>query len=150
MRGFTQRYNLSHKKDILQSLKPKTFFFLKIIKTNHVHAKRKIEHVGSPQAVSYIWTWKSNYYLLKMVNMPLNQTILYNLIYTSTYNETNKFVMKLPNKDWCDVKPFISMQSSPSSSRGAASTDIIDPLSPLLPILYCFWEVLRATSCILT
>ena len=39
---------------------------------------------------------------------------------------------------------------SSSSSCRAASTDIPDPLSPLLPIVHCFWLVFRATSCILT
>ena len=37
-----------------------------------------------------------------------------------------------------------------SSSCCATSTDILDPLSPLLPIVHCFWQVFRATSCILT
>ena len=35
-----------------------------------------------------------------------------------------------------------------SSSCHAISMDISDPLLPLLPIVYCFWQVLRATSCI--
>ena len=39
--------------------------------------------------------------------------------------------------------------SSSSSSR-AASTDIPDPLSPLLPIVHRLWQVFRATSRILT
>ena len=37
-----------------------------------------------------------------------------------------------------------------SSSYRAASTDIPDPLSPLLPIIHRFWQVFRATSRILT
>ena len=32
----------------------------------------------------------------------------------------------------------------------AASTDIPDSLSPFLPIVHCFTQVLRSTSCILT
>ena len=36
------------------------------------------------------------------------------------------------------------------SSCRAASTDIPDPLSPPLPIVYRFWQVFRATSRILT
>ena len=39
--------------------------------------------------------------------------------------------------------------SSSSSCRGA-STDIPDPLSPLLPIIHRLWQVFRATSRILT
>ena len=39
---------------------------------------------------------------------------------------------------------------SSSSSCRAASTDIPDPLSPLFPIVHRLWQVLRATSCILT
>ena len=41
------------------------------------------------------------------------------------------------------------MYSSSSSSCRTASTDILDPLSPLLPIFHRFWPVLRATSRIL-
>ena len=37
-----------------------------------------------------------------------------------------------------------------SSSCHATSTDISDPLSPLLPIVHRFWQVFRATSRILT
>ena len=40
--------------------------------------------------------------------------------------------------------------SSSSSSGRAASTDIPDPLSPLLPIVHRFWQVFKATSRILT
>ena len=36
--------------------------------------------------------------------------------------------------------------SSSSSSCHAASTDIPDPLSPLLPIVHRLWQVFRATS----
>ena len=42
------------------------------------------------------------------------------------------------------------MSQSSSSSCRAASTDIPDPLPPLLPIVHRFWLVLRATSRILT
>ena len=42
------------------------------------------------------------------------------------------------------------ISSSSSSSRHAASTDIPDLLSPLLPIIHRLWQVFRATSCILT
>ena len=42
------------------------------------------------------------------------------------------------------------ISSSSSSSCRATSTDIPDSLSPLLPIVHRFWQVLRATSRILT
>ena len=41
-------------------------------------------------------------------------------------------------------------KSSSSSSCRAASKDIPDPLSPLLPIVHHLWHVFRATSRILT
>ena len=44
----------------------------------------------------------------------------------------------------------ISSSSSSSSFCRATSTDIPDPVSPLLPIVHRFWEVLRSTSPILT
>ena len=43
-----------------------------------------------------------------------------------------------------------SVISSTSSSCRAASTDIHDPLSPLLPIVHRLWQVFWATSRILT
>ena len=36
------------------------------------------------------------------------------------------------------------------SSCRATSTDIPDPLSPFLPIIHRFWQVLTTTSCLLT
>ena len=50
---------------------------------------------------------------------------------------------------------FLSPRVAPShvqssSSCRAISTDIPDPLSPLLPIVHCFLQVLRATPRILT
>ena len=45
--------------------------------------------------------------------------------------------------------PSLLAQSSSSSCR-AASTDIPDPLSPLLLIFHRLWQVFRATSRILT
>ena len=46
-------------------------------------------------------------------------------------------------------KSYPSIKMSSSLCR-AASTDIPDPLSPLLPIVHRFWLVFRATSVILT
>ena len=45
------------------------------------------------------------------------------------------------------AKPIIIISTS---SCYATSMDIPDPLSPLLPIVHRFWQVHRATSCILT
>ena len=47
------------------------------------------------------------------------------------------------------LQKFYGTSSSSSSCR-AASTDIPDPLSTLLPIIHHFWQVFRATSRILT
>ena len=45
---------------------------------------------------------------------------------------------------------YIWPYESSSSSYRAVSTDIPDPLSPLLPIVHRLWQVFRATSHILT
>ena len=45
---------------------------------------------------------------------------------------------------------FVDEEISSSSSCHAASSDIPDPLSPLLLIIHRLWQVFRATSCILT
>ena len=49
-------------------------------------------------------------------------------------------------KDYLALKIFFWY----SSSCRTASTDISDPLSPLLLIVHLFWQVPGATSCILT
>ena len=49
------------------------------------------------------------------------------------------------------IPNLMSLRSSSSSSScHAGSTDIPDPLSPLLPIVHRPRQVLRTTSCILT
>ena len=46
---------------------------------------------------------------------------------------------------------ILPKQHHGSSSSGiSTSTDIPDPLLPLLPIVHHLWQVFRATSCILT
>ena len=49
-----------------------------------------------------------------------------------------------------EPQPVIPFDKSSSSSRRVASTDIPDPLSPLLPIVHRLRQVFRATSRILT
>ena len=49
-----------------------------------------------------------------------------------------------------DFAFYVNDCYSMSSSSRAASMDIPDPLSPLLPIIHRFWQVFRVTSCILT
>ena len=51
---------------------------------------------------------------------------------------------------WEELKPLHIYISSSSSSCRAASTDIPDPLSPLLPIIHRLRQVFRVTSCVLT
>ena len=59
----------------------------------------------------------------------------------------NKFIIA----NWRSIEFFFQLYiSSSSSSCRAASTDIPDPLSPLLPIIHRFWQVFRVTSRILT
>ena len=48
------------------------------------------------------------------------------------------------------IRTFSNISPSSSSSCHAASTDIPDPLSPLLSIVLAFWQVLRAIYRILT
>ena len=57
------------------------------------------------------------------------------------------------NKFRPKTEPFIRFtwsSSSSSSSCRAISTDISEPLSPLLLIVHCFWQVFQATSSICT
>ena len=61
-----------------------------------------------------------------------------------------KILINRKNKDTLkSFRPDRIMKWGSSSCR-AASTDIPDPLLPLLPIVHCFWQVLRATSRMLT
>ena len=66
---------------------------------------------------------------------------------TVAYIEANSNYMSVPMSVCVCVHTYIS---SSSSSCGAASTDILEPLSPLLPIIHRFWQVFRTTSRILT
>ena len=50
---------------------------------------------------------------------------------------------------YTDIYIYIYISSS-SSSYHAGSTDIPDPLSPLLPIVHRPRQVFRTTTCILT
>ncbi len=64
--------------------------------------------------------------------------------------------LALNNLQWLlyyKTKPIKFVQEfyqSSSSSCRVASTDIPDPLSPLLPIVHRLWQVFRDTSRILT
>ena len=51
---------------------------------------------------------------------------------------------------WHTVKWFPAVIDHISSSCRATSTDIPDPLSPLLPIVHRLWQVFKAISRILT
>ena len=53
-------------------------------------------------------------------------------------------------KEYCLQEIMIEVYISSSSSCRAASTDIPDPLSPLLPIIHRLRQVFRVTSCVLT
>ena len=65
----------------------------------------------------------------------INEKMLPNYTHTHTHKHTHTHTQ------------YIYISSS--SSCRAASTDIPDPLSTLLPIIHRFWEVFRATSRIL-
>ena len=79
---------------------------------------------------------------------------IYIYIYTATCLPSRK-LYKLDEPDTQDTAGeartnlYIRVYNISSSYR-AASTDIPDPLSPLLPIIHRLWQVLMATSCILT
>ena len=60
------------------------------------------------------------------------------LLYVYTYSYFNIYIYI-----------YIYISSSSSSCR-AASTDIPDPLSPLLPIVHHLWQAFRAKSRIYT
>ena len=64
-----------------------------------------------------------------------------------------KFLYKRESYDWVTEnfsQAILHTSSSSSSSCRAASTDIPDTQTPLLPVIHHLWQVFRATSCILT
>ena len=96
----------------------------------------------------------------------INEELLpkYTYIYIYIYREREREDLALiKNKGWCAIKVNqtksyifdiyvwrgLGIKSSSSSCR-AASTDIPDPLPPLLPITHRLWQVFRTTSRILT
>ena len=64
------------------------------------------------------------------------------------YTSDNTWVYR--NMWNCSYWSILANIHTSSSSCRAISTDILDLLSPLLPIVHCFWQDLRATSRILT
>ena len=67
------------------------------------------------------------------------------------YDTTIIYVQQYGFQNFYFILIIISSSSSSSSSScRAASTDIPDTLSLLLPIVYRLWQVFRVTSCILT
>ena len=66
------------------------------------------------------------------------------------FQQTNKKWSYISDALENSINRFKSSLSSSSSSCRAASTDIPDPLSPLLPIVHRLWQVFSATSRILT
>ena len=96
----------------------------------------------------------------------MESCISYGHCYGENANSISKNLERL-SSPWCSgqraglrprskrVRTLIALlrsilYSSSSSSCRTASTDIPDHLSPLFPIVHRFWQVLRATSCILT
>ena len=73
-----------------------------------------------------------------------------NKIWLSALNASSKSTTKLHSSFICFISLLLNLYSSSSSFCRATSTDITDPVLPLLPIVHRFWQVLRVTSRILT
>ena len=114
----------------------------------------------------YIIVWIIEYYVSVMISKLISQTMT-NVVISiltdwcnfileknkfSLYQHCIWFALLLWYINYCRLlMPNLSLYiSSSSSSCHAASTDIPDPLSPLLPIVHRLWQVFRATSRILT
>ena len=78
-------------------------------------------------------------------SLPYFVIIAKSFLHLKKYDETfsNETLRRCTNNFLCQI-------SSSSSSCRASSTDIPDPLTPPLPIVHRFWQVLRATSRILS
>ena len=77
-----------------------------------------------------------------------------NIVLWTNFNQCRVYIYEKKNSEWktaLKILLFIEwVMSSSSSSCRAPTTDILDPLLPLLPIVHRFWQVFRATSRILT
>ena len=84
----------------------------------------------------------------------IKETINYGRFINQSPPDTIKSIQRLKRINTKISRQRISILfnhiSSSSSSCRAASTDITDPLSPLLPIIHRLWLVFRTTSRILT
>ena len=110
------------------------------------------------------------YNYTKVHNSTYNHFIKLSRICHKLRNMRHQVRIKLTHKSWYPIKQRNQTKSSnllimvilpssltitlhevisSSSSCRAASMNIPDPLSPLLPIIYRFWQVFRATSHIL-
>ena len=84
------------------------------------------------------------------VNMNINRLSEYIYIYIYIYSEHIARYAYKHTHTYIYICIYIYIYISSSSSCRATSTDITDPLSPLLPIVHHLWQVFRATSRILT
>ena len=97
------------------------------------------------EALASMWmqTKRTTYIVIKRETSPLWIVGLW-IYWTSSHTllvASHQYIYILPvNIIW---PPSFS---SSSSSCHAVSTDIPDPLSPLLPIIHRFWQVFRGTS----
>ena len=93
-----------------------------------------------------LWFWYGNWSRRKILDSDLlNSALRINILSHSACVGKSKELLIL---DWDNIRIKNYLYSS--SSCRAASMDIPDPLSPLLPTVHRFWQVLRATSRILT
>ena len=84
------------------------------------------------------------YCYIQNVSAYMSSSLLQVFVKPRSQHRTSDHVLYLIHGD----RLFWFRQPSSSSCR-AASTDILDPLSPLLPIVHRLWQVFRATSRIL-
>ena len=114
-----------------------SFTFLKkiICSVNHIHIICSVDFIYQDylNLIFYFWI----FYWSWLEFFPYSGFIgLNNILHIYIYN--------------IYLAPFIIIISSSSSSCYATSTDISDPISPLLPIVHRLWQVFRTTSRILT
>ena len=100
----------------------------RISESLRIHTRKSLPSVGTRQIIS-----------MNLIKKCSNVSFVFAVVFVLL------FLLLLLLLLLCFVLSFPS-----SSSCRATSTDIPDPLLPLLPIVHCSWQVLRATSRIFT
>ena len=124
-------------------------YFLKLVDKHFKH-DNKLHKIFNRKTLKISYSWTKN--IFQIINSH-NKNIIKDFQDQINNNNNNNCIKKECNcksRDNCPMNGLCYLNDVISSSCRAASTDIPNPLSPLLPIIHCLRQVFRITSCVFT